>query len=479
MGLTIYYDYIVVGGGPCGLATAQLLSRTSKRILLLEASDSFGGCHRVARVNGGYFTEHAPRIYSTTYKNFDTLLKDMGTSFSELFTRYKFGISTIGAKSIKDMHFFELVTFTKAFLRIALVQTNYGVDTSMKDFMICHNFSNETKAYIDRVCRVVDGATSEKFSLNEFMQIANQQALYPLYQPKEANDLGFIRIWINFLVEHGVTMYSNCGLTSINTTQNTISTNTGDTFAYGKLILALNPYNIYKLDQSNIFPNITKDYATRTRYIDYISMCFLWDSKLDLPDVHGFSASEWGVVFVVLSDYFEDIEDQTLVSIAITISDIPSSVTGQTANETSDLDEIQQETFRQFTTSFAGIAILYPDHVNMYPGVTYTDGKWESVSGSFFNSFENANTFIPFQSCVYPDIYTVGCHNGYQSYKFTSVEATVTNAIVLCKQLEPDFVHDLRLKTGVTISNVLFCLFNLIIVVILVAIFVYYYKVHM
>ena len=295
MGLTIYYDYIIVGGGPCGLATAQLLSRTSKRILLLESSDSFGGCHRVARVNGGYFTEHAPRIYSTTYKNFDTLLKDMGTSFSELFTKYKFGISTIGAKSIKDMQLFELVAFAKAFLRIALVQTNYGVDTSMKDFMIRHNFSNETtQQYIDRVCRVVDGATSEKFSLNEFMQIANQQALYPLYQPKQANDLGFIKIWINFLTERGVTMYNNCGLSNIDATNRTISTSSGDTFAYGKLILALNPYNVYKLDQSKIFPNITENYATRTRYIDYISMCFLWDTRLDLPDVHGFSASEWG-----------------------------------------------------------------------------------------------------------------------------------------------------------------------------------------
>ena len=172
-----YYDYVIVGGGPCGLTMAQLLSRnSSKSILLLDAANSFGGCHRVDRVDGKYFTEHSPRIYSTTYKNFDTLLHDMGTSFQNLFTKYNFSISNIGEKTAMDMKSCELFTLAKAFFKLML-NTDYGVDISMKQYMIDNNFSPETITYIDRVCRVVDGATSEKFSLNDFLEIVNQQFL--------------------------------------------------------------------------------------------------------------------------------------------------------------------------------------------------------------------------------------------------------------------------------------------------------------
>lgn len=36
-----YFDYVIVGGGPCGLTMAQLLSRTSKSILIVDAANSF------------------------------------------------------------------------------------------------------------------------------------------------------------------------------------------------------------------------------------------------------------------------------------------------------------------------------------------------------------------------------------------------------------------------------------------------------
>lgn len=46
------YDYIIVGGGPCGISLSHLLAKTNKKILLLEGENSLGGCHRVDRING-------------------------------------------------------------------------------------------------------------------------------------------------------------------------------------------------------------------------------------------------------------------------------------------------------------------------------------------------------------------------------------------------------------------------------------------
>ncbi len=404
------YDYIIVGGGPCGLSLSQLLIKSGKKILLLEGENSLGGCHRVARVNGK-FTEHSPRVYSTSYKNLDILFKEMGFSFHDIFVPYKFKISDIGKRNIMSLKPMELLQLVIAFLKLVL-NSDYGSDISMKQFMIDNHFEPSSIDYIDRVCRVVDGATSEKFSLNEFLQIANQQAFYPLYQPRIPNDLGFIKKWQDYITKAGVEIKLNSKLTKLLPDTNQIMINGKDVYTYKNLILALNPYVIFKTIPTNVFPVITPQYASRTRYLTYVSLTFNWNKKLVLPAIQGFSASEWGVVFIVMSDYFEKYQG-TLISAAITILNVKSNTLDKTANQISNTEVIKKEAFRQFKLSFPGVDIPEPDDVVMYPGTSYVgtepNGGWTSSSGSFFNSFDNNNTFVPFQSSTYKNIYNVGC----------------------------------------------------------------------
>ena len=90
-----YYDYIIIGGGPTGLTLALYLSKYNKKVAIVEKEDQIGGCHSVKRVNG-LFSEHGPRIYIDNYYVFsDILKKELNTSFTELFTKYKFGKNDI------------------------------------------------------------------------------------------------------------------------------------------------------------------------------------------------------------------------------------------------------------------------------------------------------------------------------------------------------------------------------------------------
>ena len=77
------YDHIIVGAGPTGLALAQVLS-ISSRVLLVEKRDFLGGCHGVTRVHDGMMTEHGPRIYIDNFLMFTQLLNDMGVQFDDL-----------------------------------------------------------------------------------------------------------------------------------------------------------------------------------------------------------------------------------------------------------------------------------------------------------------------------------------------------------------------------------------------------------
>lgn len=41
-----HYDYVVVGGGPSGLAFAQCAQSVGKRVVIIDAESAIGGCHR-------------------------------------------------------------------------------------------------------------------------------------------------------------------------------------------------------------------------------------------------------------------------------------------------------------------------------------------------------------------------------------------------------------------------------------------------
>ena len=95
------YDYIIVGGGPSGLTSALYLSSlTNTRVLLIDKNPSLGGCHRVIRVGEeNYFTEHGPRMYSSAYLNFKTILRKIDTSFEDVFVKSRFNLQSRSTKN--------------------------------------------------------------------------------------------------------------------------------------------------------------------------------------------------------------------------------------------------------------------------------------------------------------------------------------------------------------------------------------------
>ena len=108
-----YYDMVIIGAGPSGLALAQHCAQINKSVIIIDHEDTIGGCHRVRRVltnNEMLFTEHGPRVYSDNYVIFQQLLKEMGVDFYELFTKYRFNITEIGNTSI-----FSVLSYSELF----------------------------------------------------------------------------------------------------------------------------------------------------------------------------------------------------------------------------------------------------------------------------------------------------------------------------------------------------------------------------
>jgi phytoene dehydrogenase-like protein len=88
------YDYILIGAGPTNLTIATFCSIYKKKCLILEKENEIGGCHRVIRENG-FLTEHGPRVYSSSFINFISILKLLDINFDDLFIKYNYTVNDI------------------------------------------------------------------------------------------------------------------------------------------------------------------------------------------------------------------------------------------------------------------------------------------------------------------------------------------------------------------------------------------------
>lgn len=470
------YDLIVIGTGPCGLALAQSCCKLNLKILMIDQEATIGGCHKVRRmyvpeVNEYLFTEHGPRIYNDSYVIFISLLKEMGINFEDIFVKYNFNITEIGQKTIfTTLSFYEQFILLTQFVYL-LFNENYGNDISLITFLNKNNFNSESIELINRICILTDGGDASKFTLNEFLELFNQNAINTLYQPKKPNDISLFKIWKEYLEKNGVEFLLNTKITNLNLNGNKIESiniiNINNKKIYAKkFVFAIPPFSFNELlIKNNLFDIDLTKFSEETKYYDYISFTFHWDTILNLKKVYGFPLSDWGIAFIKLSDYthFEEQNSKTVISIALTRSEYKSKRLNKTANECT-FNEIVQEVYLELKNLY-GESFVYPKIALLSPGVTYDKqvGKWISKDTAFINSAKFKP--LPFKHKFIENMYNCGTHNGKSLYKFTSLESAVTNGVYLSNILYPELNFNLKIFKATTLRDIIILILIIIVVV--------------
>lgn len=478
------YDLVIVGAGPSGLALAQCCSKLNLKILVIDREASIGGCHRVRRVyvpevNEYLFTEHGPRIINDSYVVFMSLLKEMNMSFDDIFTKYNFNITEIGKKTIfTTLSIYEQIILFIQYIYL-LFNENYGNNISLITFLNENNFNTESIELINRTCILTDGGDASKFTLNEFLELFNQNATNTLYQPNKPNDIGLFKIWKNYLEKQNVKFLLNTNISSINTNGNKIeSLNINSTKIYAKnFVFAIPPESLNDIIKSNNIPiqGNLEVFAKDTKYYDYISFTFHWDTILNLKNVYGFPLSDWGIAFIKLSDYshFEELNSKTVISIALTRSEYKSKRLNKTANECT-FEEIVQEIYLELKNVY-GDSFIYPKIALLSPGVKYNNDlkKWISKDTAFINS--SKTHYLDFKNEYIENMYNCGTQNGKSLYKFTSLESAVTNGVYLSKILYPELNNDsyIKITRASTLRDIVIKFLNSLICIIFVIFVIY------
>jgi len=472
------YDLIIIGAGPAGLALAQCCCKLNLKILIIDKESNIGGCHRVRRVyvpelKEYIFTEHGPRVYSETYVTFKNLLKDMNIDFYDLFIKYKFNITEIGGQTVFSvLSWYEISNFILPFL-LLIFNSDYGNDIILYDFI--KDFKKESIELINRTCILVDGGDSTKFTLNEFLQLLNQQFFYSLYQPKLPNDISLFKIWKEYLVNNGVEFLLNTNIETVNIENKNInSINVRNKEIISKnFVFAIPPKNLNEIvNKNNIkFQTDLNKYAIDTAYYDYISFTFHWNKVLDLKKIYGFPSSDWGIGFIKLSDYmiFSEKNSKTVLSITLTRAEFISKRIGKSANDCS-FNEIVDEVYLELKGLY-GDNFEYPTITLLSPGVFYDNSlkKWISYDTAYINNAGHKS--LHFKNEYVDNMYNLGTHNGKSLYKFTSLESAVSNAVYLSQLIYPELKNKLgiiKIEKSTTLTQVIF-------VILICSIILYYY----
>ncbi|QKF93726.1 pyridine nucleotide-disulfide oxidoreductase class-II [Fadolivirus algeromassiliense] len=456
------YDYAIIGAGPAGLTLAWYLAKYNKRILLIEKESSIGGCHRVRRVDG-LFTEHGPRIVLNNYFSLIDILSQMNIRFDDLFTKYDYSVNVSVNKLLSLLSYGELLAFGYEFIKF-MFNENISKNYTMTEFTKKYNFKKDSIDYINTICMLTDGGTVDNYTLYEFLQIFNQTFLYNTYQPKHPNDVGLFKIWQDALVKtNKVTIMFNTEILNINESKNSninhiVAKENGQyiDIQAKQYIFAIPPMPMLNIIKNSSNQNMFGDFDKLTkwerdsRYLVYIPINFHWDTKVKLEHIPGITESDYGIVYMVMTDYmdFNDNRSKTVITCTVKITDRISSFNNLTANQCNE-QELINEVFRQL--KIYQPYLPKPTHGIVSPGIYKKNGVWETIDTAYF--YTKAGYMSNKSS--YKNLFWVGTHNGNSNYSFTAMETAIQNAIALLHEIEPQSKNEVLIHYPFTVRKLI------------------------
>ena len=453
-----YYDLIILGAGPSGLALAHVSTSIYRNILIIDREQEIGGIHRVIRDYHGVYTEYGPRIYMTAFYNFLDIIKDIGIDYREIFAKFRYNfVSNLMFRN--NLRFYEKYMLLCAYFKY-LFNDNYGKTTKLHDYLIFYKFSTASINIIDDICVYIDDGNIKTYSLNKFIKLYDVLFNSKILVASKPLDYFLFNIWKKYLENRGVEFLLSNTIKDINIIDNSVSCVellNGENYGCVNLVLAVPPKALINIIKKNeLIKNAFGDYndvekwVNNTKYKNVICITYHFKDYVEIIEHNGLTLNtEWGIIVLNLSEHCEKVEgnEYPVLSAMITLSNIISSYNNKTANECNE-NELIIEVYRQLQIFYINnvdadyYAIINPN--NYYDEFSKT---WKCKDNAYYNMFEE--NYIKFQSENIENLYNLGTHNGRSYIPFNCIESAVSNGIALGRELYPDVMKKHYVKRGI------------------------------
>lgn len=479
-----FYDLIIIGTGPSGLALAHVCSNIYRRILVIDKEYSIGGIHRVKRDYYGIYTEYGPRTYMTVFYNFINIIKEIGLDYNKLFKRYKYNfISNLLFRN--KLSIYEKYILIRSYLYY-LFNDNYGKNTSLYEYMQFYKFTTKSIDIIDSLCAYIDEGNVYSYSLNKFIKLYDILFYSKVIIPSKTLDCYLFNAWKGFLENKGVDIILEKEVANINIIEDTISCielKTGENYGCVKLVLAVPPISLLDIIKDNeLLKNSFGDFdelktwVENTKYRDYVSITYHFKNYIEFFDTNGLTLNtDWGITVVNLSEYCDKVEntEYPVLSVMITLCDRKSDYNKKSANECNG-DELILEVYRQLKICYINVGnnLCYDYFAVINPNNYYDENKriWKCTDNAYYNML--GERYIEFKSRTIENLYTLGTHNGRSYIPFNCIESAISNAISLGRELYPDVCKKYVVKRGIYLKDVI------VMLIISSYIFIFYYSIY-
>lgn len=410
------YDYIIVGGGPTGMTLAWILSKTKKKILIIDKNSNLGGSYNIQ-------SYHRPQLYSDSYLSFIDILKDMGLDFYELFKKSTFkpfddSPLTFSEKKILFYH-----------MLFILFKNDYGKKLSLKNFLLDNNFSKKTYDYIQQVVELLFSISLENISLNQFLNFFNENYYYSLYHPKnEFNH--FIKKWEEKLkTKENIEVILDTEVIKLNYFNNKIIS-----------IDVKNKDNIYKINADKVILTISgkhfvdllsdtpqikdsfgklesiNDLFENNKTLNNISLTFVYDKNVNLDNIKKNINSEWNI-----NHTFNEINNNVHVFFIINHLNV-KNIYNKTVNEMN---------YQDIVAYLLEITDLpQPKEVIISDKIQRMNNQWINTERTY--ALNMTEEYIGPNNNQVKNLFYIGNHNGNSLYQITSIESSIQNAITFC-----------------------------------------------
>ena len=423
-------DISIIGAGPSGLCAAWYLSKHYDVIIIDH--QGIGGCHRVEYEDiteddavisiNDMPIEHGPRVYSEAFVNARKWLNDMGINMMDYMKPYKSGFLAIAKKMGSNLSVMDFVKLTGHFFMFLF---GYNNNNPLMDM----NLSEEGQIFMDKFCRLTDGAAADTYPIYKFMELINQHPMSNMLIPNKSMD----HLWDivkQKLISRGVRFFDD-KITAVNIS---------DTMCMGKnnylstkIMLAIPPKNL--LD----FPNVMELFDISEQWIK--DHGYIWYDSYQIIIPYKVNNSDWGLlndpnglVWINMSDYWDI--DYTYISAALTdVPDIPA--------------EERKEYVKKTIADYMNVPI---NDIIIKNGLSMP-------------SFVEHHEYKTYPSCRNGNIFLLGTHTGLSKYAFTSMESAVESTMKCIKKIIPETLY---IKSRITLRHIL--VFIIVIVILLIAI---------
>jgi hypothetical protein len=411
------YDYIVAGGGPTGITLSLMLSQTNYKVLVLEKSDSLGGCWKVEYLEETYMTEHSPKVlfrYSSKY--FKKLLKilDVEPKFKSVYFKSKMKNMILSIQFLLyNLTIRDYIMLCKYYIQY--IFNIHDRHINVNDWCIKNKISKSGTKCID-ILSITINNIPKRFRFEAlFVTLLDSKAALSIDQLSHPNE------WIEkaeAIIENSknITVMYDSKVTKVIEDEDIITQVLVNNLEYYScsrdVFLCVPIQNVLQIcKSSNIMTNWFLsseefEYYTQSSTLNAIGIQLHFDKQMKQPEKWFWSQfSPWNIILVDKSNTMEVISyDKNVKSVwSCVLIDLESKGENKSVNECKDKKEIEKEVLLQleklYKSELRPIIVTFAD-------IKRKDGKWYSEVTSFSDMYGDLKPKGKINN-----LYSIGPHN--------------------------------------------------------------------